>query len=135
GGRDSAGHRLGRLAARGERHATDVAPHEAVGARVAAARPGGDSLAVHSTHARPGSIPVRVMETTRRVRLFGCQIDSLRKSEAVSRVFDLISGSSGSCLYVVRPNVDQAVMLQHDEGLRRAYAGAALELADGMPVV
>ena len=39
------------------------------------------------------------------------------------------------CHYVVTPNVDHAVMFQHDTALQDVYAGAGLVLADGAPVV
>ena len=71
----------------------------------------------------------------RRIALFGCQIDRVRMPQAVARVFKLIAARSGSCPYVVTPNLDHAVMLRNHEGLRRAYDDAALVLADGMPLV
>lgn len=39
------------------------------------------------------------------------------------------------CRYVVTPNLDHAVLLNESEDLREAYKGAALVLADGMPLV
>ncbi|MGD9722722.1 MAG: WecB/TagA/CpsF family glycosyltransferase [Pirellulales bacterium] len=71
----------------------------------------------------------------RRVKLFGCQIDRVRMPQAVARVYRWLAARSGACRYVVTPNVDHVVMLEHHEGLRRAYDGADLVLADGMPVV
>jgi N-acetylglucosaminyldiphosphoundecaprenol N-acetyl-beta-D-mannosaminyltransferase len=71
----------------------------------------------------------------RRVELFGCKIDRVRMPQAVTRVFRLIHGYNGTCRYVVTPNVDHVVMLEHHEGLRRAYEDADVVLADGMPVV
>lgn len=41
----------------------------------------------------------------------------------------------GACRYVVTPNADHTVMLQHHEGLRAAYLGADMVLADGFPVI
>lgn len=70
-----------------------------------------------------------------RVPLFGCAIDRVRMPQAVLRVIELIAADDGICHYVVTPNVDHVVMLEHHEGLRRAYADASLTLADGMPVV
>src|SRR6185436_19127672 len=58
-----------------------------------------------------------------------------RMPEAVHRLYDWIAAAKGPCRYVVTPNVDHAVMFQHHNGLRAAYADAALVLADGWPVV
>lgn len=69
-----------------------------------------------------------------RADMFGVQIDALSMSEAVGRLLDWVV-QGGPCRYVVTPNVDHAVVLQEHEGLRRAYAQAALVLADGIPVV
>lgn len=69
------------------------------------------------------------------VRLFGMCIDALRMQEAVRRVLDWSRQRDGTCRYVVTPNVDHAVIFQEHEGLRCAYADAALVLADGAPVV
>jgi N-acetylglucosaminyldiphosphoundecaprenol N-acetyl-beta-D-mannosaminyltransferase len=69
------------------------------------------------------------------VSMFGCRIDALRMPQAVERVFEWITAASGQCRYVVTPNVDHVVQLQHDERLRRAYDDASLVIADGMPVV
>jgi N-acetylglucosaminyldiphosphoundecaprenol N-acetyl-beta-D-mannosaminyltransferase len=70
-----------------------------------------------------------------RVQLFGCRIDALRMPEAAARVYDLMAAGEDLCNYVVTPNVDHVVMLEHHQGLRRAYDDADLVLADGMPVV
>lgn len=69
------------------------------------------------------------------VSLFGMQIDPVRMPEAVDRVWDWIERGSGTCRYVVTPNVDHAVMLEHDERLQVAYRDASLVIADGFPVV
>jgi N-acetylglucosaminyldiphosphoundecaprenol N-acetyl-beta-D-mannosaminyltransferase len=70
-----------------------------------------------------------------RIQLFGCCIDRLRMPEAVARVHEMIRERNGVCRYVVTPNVQHVVMLEHHEGLRRAYQDAALVLPDGMPVI
>ena len=54
---------------------------------------------------------------------------------AAGRICELIPAAGGPCRYVVTPNVDHAVMYQHSEPLRQAYADASLVLADGMPVL
>ncbi len=69
------------------------------------------------------------------VTLFGCKIDSLRMPGAVARVYEMIADWNGACQYVVTPNVQHVVMLEHHEGLRRAYEDASLVLPDGMPLI
>lgn len=76
----------------------------------------------------------------RRVRLFGVQMDPVRMHEAVERVFLWIEQrhrgvSTQLCQFVVTPNADHVVLLQENEGLRRAYADAGLVLVDGIPVL
>ncbi len=61
------------------------------------------------------------------------RIACLSKAEAIAQILDLATAAKAS--YVVTPNADHIVMLEENEELRRAYAGAQLVLADGMPVV
>jgi N-acetylglucosaminyldiphosphoundecaprenol N-acetyl-beta-D-mannosaminyltransferase len=78
-----------------------------------------------------------------RVELFGVQIDPLRMDEAVGQVLTWARGSDeprsppkgSQCRFVVTPNVDHVVMLQHHQGLRAAYQDAGLVLVDGAPVL
>jgi len=56
-------------------------------------------------------------------------------SEAVDRIYTWVGSEKKECRFVVTPNVDHAVLFQEHAGLRKAYADAALVLADGMPVV
>ncbi len=70
-----------------------------------------------------------------RVRLFGVEIDSIRMTEAVERIVEWCKAPQSQCRYVVTPNVDHTVLLQHDASLRAAYGDAAMVLADGWPVV
>lgn len=72
---------------------------------------------------------------SRRIRLFGIDIDALNMQQAVAQVLAWTETDRGRCRYVVTPNVDHAVMYQHHADLRRAYQGASLVLADGAPVV
>jgi N-acetylglucosaminyldiphosphoundecaprenol N-acetyl-beta-D-mannosaminyltransferase len=72
---------------------------------------------------------------SRRIRLFGIEIDALNMHQAVSRVLAWTETGPGRCHYVVTPNVDHTVMYQHRADLRRAYRGASMVLADGAPVV
>jgi len=70
-----------------------------------------------------------------RVELFGVQIDPLRMDEAVGQVLSWARAEEPRCRFVVTPNVDHVVMLQHHEGLRAAYRDAGLVLVDGAPVL
>jgi N-acetylglucosaminyldiphosphoundecaprenol N-acetyl-beta-D-mannosaminyltransferase len=72
---------------------------------------------------------------TNRVSLFGVQVDPLRMAEAVDRVWQIVAEPQSKCQFVVTPNVDHVVLLEHSPGLRDAYRQAALVLADGWPVV
>jgi N-acetylglucosaminyldiphosphoundecaprenol N-acetyl-beta-D-mannosaminyltransferase len=76
-----------------------------------------------------------VEQTSRRVGLFGFEIDAVDMSEAVGRIYGWLADRGATCRYVVTPNVDHAIVHERHEGFRRAYADAALVLADGMPVV
>jgi N-acetylglucosaminyldiphosphoundecaprenol N-acetyl-beta-D-mannosaminyltransferase len=69
-----------------------------------------------------------------RVRLFGVDIDVVRRDDAVREVLEM-SKTPGTCRFVVTPNADHILLLQHNDELKRAYADAALVIADGWPVV
>jgi N-acetylglucosaminyldiphosphoundecaprenol N-acetyl-beta-D-mannosaminyltransferase len=68
------------------------------------------------------------------VQLLGTSIDPLRMDQALERIHQWLA-TPGRCRYVVTPNVDHVVKLQHNAELRAAYADADLVLADGWPVV
>jgi N-acetylglucosaminyldiphosphoundecaprenol N-acetyl-beta-D-mannosaminyltransferase len=71
-----------------------------------------------------------------RIPLFGILIDAVRMHDAVCRIDSWCRQSfAGPCRLVVTPNVDHAVMVQSDAGLRQAYERASMVLADGAPVV
>src|SRR5688500_10181523 len=70
-----------------------------------------------------------------RVELFGVAIDSLRMEEAVAHVMALLADPAQRCRFVVPPNVDHIVMLQHHAELKSAYSDAGMILADGIPVL
>ena len=70
-----------------------------------------------------------------RIKLFGVEIDRVDMPQAVSHLMDLVRTPAERCQFVVTPNVDHTVLLQHRTDLRAAYADAALVLADGHPVV
>jgi N-acetylglucosaminyldiphosphoundecaprenol N-acetyl-beta-D-mannosaminyltransferase len=71
------------------------------------------------------------------VKLFGMTIDRLDLAQATERVVEwaLDGSASGPCRYVVTPNVDHAVMYQHDSRLREAYREASMVVADGAPLI
>jgi N-acetylglucosaminyldiphosphoundecaprenol N-acetyl-beta-D-mannosaminyltransferase len=70
-----------------------------------------------------------------RVELFGVTIDSLRMDQAVAQVMAWVADPAARCRFVVTPNVDHIVMLQHHAGLQAAYQDAGMILADGKPVL
>jgi N-acetylglucosaminyldiphosphoundecaprenol N-acetyl-beta-D-mannosaminyltransferase len=70
-----------------------------------------------------------------KAKLFGAAIDRVSMEEAVAIVSEWLNGDPGPCRYVVTPNVDHIVQLQHDQDLRQAYANASLVIADGWPLV
>lgn len=74
---------------------------------------------------------------TDQVQLFGMTIDRLDLGQATERVLTWSLGErdESGCRYVVTPNVDHAVMFQHDDRLRDAYRDAAMVVADGAPLV
>jgi N-acetylglucosaminyldiphosphoundecaprenol N-acetyl-beta-D-mannosaminyltransferase len=55
--------------------------------------------------------------------------------QAVGQIQAWIAAGEPKCRYVVTPNVDHIVLLQHHAGLQAAYAQAGLILADGAPLV
>lgn len=70
------------------------------------------------------------------VRLFGINIDRVTLGEATEQLLRWArEDSTSGCRYVVTPNVDHAVMYQHRQDLRDAYADAAMVLADGAPLI
>lgn len=69
------------------------------------------------------------------VNLFGIKIHAVEMSHAVDQLLDWCEKDETQCHYVVTPNVDHAVIYQTHAGLRAAYGGASLVLADGAPVV
>lgn len=68
-----------------------------------------------------------------RIRFMNTWIDNLTMEEALDRIDALAAGSRPA--YVVTPNVDHIVRIEHDEGFRRVYDGADLILADGKPLI
>lgn len=70
------------------------------------------------------------------ISLFGMKIHVVDMRTAADTVLAWCRNlESTGCRYVVTPNVDHSVMYQHHEGLRSAYNGASLVVADGSPLV
>ena len=70
-----------------------------------------------------------------RVEMLGVELDPLTMQQAVDTVLGWTRDEQSHCRYVVTPNVDHIVLLQHHAGLQAAYEDADLILADGAPVV
>lgn len=70
-----------------------------------------------------------------RIEMFGVEIDPLTMEQAVGQVLAWVADPVERCRYVVTPNVDHIVMLQHHTGLQQAYQQAGMVLVDGAPVV
>lgn len=68
-----------------------------------------------------------------RIKLFNIAIDNVDMQGAVERIDQLVKDRQNS--YVVTPNVDHLVKLQHDKDFRQIYENAALVIADGMPLI
>jgi N-acetylglucosaminyldiphosphoundecaprenol N-acetyl-beta-D-mannosaminyltransferase len=69
----------------------------------------------------------------------GVVVDVLTMDQAVGKVVGFVREADMAperpCRIVVTPNLDHAVQLRENAGLRAAYADAAVVLADGMPLV
>ncbi|MCA8922612.1 MAG: WecB/TagA/CpsF family glycosyltransferase [Planctomycetes bacterium] len=70
---------------------------------------------------------------TDRIDLLGVAIDNVSMAEAIDRIVELAHTRRGA--YVVTPNVDHLVKLQHHKAFREVYEHADLVLADGMPLI
>lgn len=68
-----------------------------------------------------------------RISIFRCEIDPLTKDEAISTIIGW-TRDGAACRYIVTPNVHHLVLLQEQNGLRKAYENADLTLVDGRPV-
>ena len=70
-----------------------------------------------------------------RIELFGVEMDLLRMDQAVAQIQAWVADPAECCRFVVTPNVDHVVMLQHHAGLKAAYRDAGMVLVDGAPVL
>ena len=68
------------------------------------------------------------------VTITGTKIDNITSDEAISTIIEWIENCD-TPRYVLTPNVDHIVRLQHDNEFKKIYENADLVLADGMPLV
>jgi N-acetylglucosaminyldiphosphoundecaprenol N-acetyl-beta-D-mannosaminyltransferase len=71
---------------------------------------------------------------TKKVRLFGIEIDNMTIGEAVEWIANEYAAVRKRAM-VTTPNVDVVVQLDKDPQLREDYARASLILADGAPII
>ena len=64
----------------------------------------------------------------------GIKIHNVTSEQAISTIIGWVENGN-TPRYVVTPNVDHIVKLQHDEEFRTIYQNADLVLADGMPLI
>jgi N-acetylglucosaminyldiphosphoundecaprenol N-acetyl-beta-D-mannosaminyltransferase len=83
--------------------------------------------------ARPAAAPPGRPPGRPRLRLGQLHVDGVTFAQAIDVIAAMIEDGVGGAVFT--PNVDHVVMAEHDGGFRRAYEGAALSLADGMPIV
>lgn len=69
----------------------------------------------------------------KRIRFLNTHVDNLTMNEAVEEARRLIR--KGGRSYVVTPNVDHIVKIEHDYLFREIYEGADLILTDGKPLI
>lgn len=69
----------------------------------------------------------------KRIRFLNTHVDNLTMEEAVQEAKRLILDGKRS--YVVTPNVDHIVKIEHDSLFREIYEGADLILTDGKPLI
>ena len=69
----------------------------------------------------------------KRMRFLNTHVDNLTMEEAVEEAKKLILANRNS--YVVTPNVDHIVKIEHDRLFREIYEGADLILTDGKPLI
>lgn len=68
-----------------------------------------------------------------RMKFLNTEIDNLTMEEAILEIDKLILNKKPS--YVVTPNVDHIVKLEHDKEFQNVYKEADLILTDGMPLI
>lgn len=68
-----------------------------------------------------------------RIRLLNIEIDNIPMNKALEKIESLIHLEKPA--YVVTPNLDHIVTIEHDQAFRKAYEQADLILADGKPLL
>ena len=89
--------------------------------------------AVNDNHSLRSEACRSIESVTDRIDLLGVAIDNVSMAEAIDRIVELAHTRRGA--YVVTPNVDHLVKLQHHKAFREVYEHADLVLADGMPLI
>ena len=69
----------------------------------------------------------------KRIKFLNTHVDNLTMEEAVEEARKLVR--KGERSYVVTPNVDHIVKIEHDHLFREIYEGADLILTDGKPLI
>ena len=69
----------------------------------------------------------------KRIKFLNTHVDNLTMEEAVGEARKLVR--KGERSYVVTPNVDHIVKIEHDHLFREIYEGADLILTDGKPLI
>lgn len=68
-----------------------------------------------------------------KMKFMSIELDNLTMKECITAMDDLIQKNRNS--YVVTPNVDHMVQLEHDTELKECYENASLVLTDGKPLI
>lgn len=68
-----------------------------------------------------------------RIKFLNTEVDNLTMEESINEIEKLVNKKNPS--YVVTPNVDHIVKLEHDEEFKKVYKEADLILTDGMPLI
>ncbi len=74
-----------------------------------------------------------MLRTDHYVQIAGVRIDNVTMDEAIAGIEQMIQRRAPR--FVVTPNVDHIVKLQHDARFRAAYDAASMVLCDGMPLL
>lgn len=68
-----------------------------------------------------------------RIKFLNIEVDNLTMDETINKINELILMKKNS--YVVTPNVDHIVKLEHDKEFKEVYDNADLILTDGKPLI
>jgi exopolysaccharide biosynthesis WecB/TagA/CpsF family protein len=97
---------------------------------------GPESATLHGGLTNSPASTKTATSTASHVNLFGMHVSRLTMQETVDTLLHwCCERRQNASRYIVTPNSDHAVMFQHRDDLRAAYAHASLVLADGAPLV